>query len=226
MAELIVTILIEFGFNLSATRSIARHRDEPVERGRVIMGVLSAQAILAVIGIGAALIASRFIPLLRDRPALLAAGLIYAVAQGFMPFWYFQGMERIRLAALIEISGKTAALGALFVFVRSPHDAWRAIAIQAVSPAVFVCIGLSLACARSTCLPQLALIPAVLEEGWHMFVFRASESIYGVANAFLLGVYRPPVIVGYFGAAEKISARPPRASSTPSASRCTPESAT
>jgi polysaccharide transporter, PST family len=204
MAELIV-IMIEFGFNLSATRSIARYRDEPVERGKVIMGVLSAQAILAVIGMTAALIASRFIPLLRDHTALLSAGLAYALAQGFVPLWYFQGMERIRLAAAIEIGAKTAALGALFIFVKGPNDAWRALVIQALSPAVFVLVGLRLACARIACRPQWSLVRAVLKEGWHMFVFRSSESIYGVANAFLLGLYSPPVIVGYFGAAEKVS---------------------
>jgi PST family polysaccharide transporter len=204
LAELIV-IMIEFGFNLSATRSVARYRDEPFERGKIIMGVLSAQAILAVIGVTAALIASRFIPLLRDHGALLSAGIAYAIAQGFVPLWYFQGMERIRLAAVIEVGAKTAALGALFIFVKSPEHAWRALAIQALSPAVAVVIGLRLACAGITCRPQWSLVTAVLKEGWHMFIFRSSESIYGVANAFLLGLYSPAVIVGYFGAAEKIS---------------------
>jgi PST family polysaccharide transporter len=204
MAELIV-IMIEFGFNLSATRSIARYRDDPFERGKITMGVLSAQAILAVIGVTAALIASRFIPLLRDHGALLSAGLAYAIAQGFVPLWYFQGMERIRLAAAIEIGAKAAALGALFIFVQSPNHAWRALAIQALSPAVTVVVGLRLACAEIHCRPQWNLITAVLKEGWHMFIFRSSESIYGVANAFLLGLYSPAVIVGYFGAAEKVS---------------------
>jgi PST family polysaccharide transporter len=204
MAELIV-ILIEFGFNLSATRSIARYRDDPFQRGKITMGVLTAQALLALIGVTTAIVASRFIPLLREHAALLVAGLVYAVAQGFVPLWYFQGMERIRLAAAIEISAKTVALAALFVFVKSPGDAWRALAIQALSPAVAVLIGLRLACAGMSCRPQWNLVTAVLKEGWHMFVFRSSESIYGVANAFLLGLYSPAIIVGYFGASEKVS---------------------
>jgi PST family polysaccharide transporter len=204
MAELIV-ILIEFGFTLSATRSIARNRDDAFQRGRITIGVLSAQTMLAAFGVTLALVASRFIPLLRDHAALLAAGLTYAVAQGFVPLWYFQGMERIRLAAAVEVGAKSVALAALFVFVRNPHDAWRALAIQALSPAVTVAVGLRLACTSVASRPEWELVRAVLKEGWHMFVFRSAESIYGVANAFILGIFAPATLVGYFSSAEKVS---------------------
>ncbi len=205
MAELIV-IVIEFGFNLSATRSIARFRDNPVERGRITMGVLTAQSLLAGSAILAAIIASRFIPLLQSRNSLFVAGLVYAVAQGFIPLWYFQGMERIRLAAALEMGAKAAALGALFIFVHSPQDAWRAMAIQALSPIVSVTAGVYLALRGSVvCRPEWALVSEVVKEGWHMFMYRSAESLYGVGNSFLLGLYASPIVVGYFGASEKIS---------------------
>lgn len=38
-----------------------------------------------------------------------------------------------------------------------------------------------------------------------MFLFRSAESLYGVGNAFLLGLFASPVQVGYFASAEKIS---------------------
>jgi polysaccharide transporter, PST family len=38
-----------------------------------------------------------------------------------------------------------------------------------------------------------------------MFVFRSAESLYGVGNAFLLGLFVTPTQVGYFASAEKIS---------------------
>ena len=204
LAELIV-IVIEFGFTLSATRSIARHRDDPQERARITVGVLCAQMMLAAIGVSIAIIASRFIPLLRDHPPLLLAGLVYAVAQGMVPLWYFQGTERIRLAAAIEVSAKTAGLLALFFFVKGPQHAWRALAIQAVSPIACLVIGLRLACANVSWHPEWRLVKSAMVEGWHMFVFRSAESIYGVANAFILGLFAPPAIVGYFSSAEKVS---------------------
>jgi PST family polysaccharide transporter len=38
-----------------------------------------------------------------------------------------------------------------------------------------------------------------------MLVFRSGESLYGVGNAFLLGLFAPPTLVGYFASAEKLS---------------------
>ena len=38
-----------------------------------------------------------------------------------------------------------------------------------------------------------------------MFVFRSGESLYGIGNAFVLGLFAPPAVVGYFASAEKIS---------------------
>ncbi|HVV47550.1 MAG TPA: oligosaccharide flippase family protein, partial [Bryobacteraceae bacterium] len=205
MAELIV-IVIEFGFNLSATRSIARFRNDPVERGRIAAGVLMAQALLAGVAVLIAIVASRFIPVLLHHPSLLAAGMVYAVAQGMNPLWYFQGMERIRLAAALEVGAKTAALGALFVFVHQPNDAWRALAIQALSPFVSVIAGVYLAFHSSVaCRPEWSLVSEVVREGWHMFMYRSAESLYGVGNSFLLGLYAAPVLVGFFSASEKIS---------------------
>ena len=205
LAELI-GILIEFGFGLSATRSIARYRDDPVERGRITTGVLCAQALLAAAGAGAAVIASRFIPLLRDHPELLVCGLVYAFAQGFTPLWFFQGMERLRLAAALEIGAKVAALAALIIFVNRPEHVWRALAIQALGPSALVFVGIPLALMTSVpCAPQWSVVKTVLEDGWKMFAFRSAESLYGVANAFLLGLFAAPALVGYFGAAEKTS---------------------
>ena len=74
-------------------------------------GVLGRiQIVLSVTAIAAgAHQAVEWIPLLRDNRRLLMAGLFYAVAQGFMPLWFYQGMERMRMAASLEITGKFLA---------------------------------------------------------------------------------------------------------------------
>jgi len=205
MAELLV-ICIEFGFNISATREIARNRDNPKACGKVMAGVLGAQACLAATGILLAILASRFLPLASDRPELLAAGLVYAVAQGFAPLWFFQGLEQMRLSAALELSGKLAALVGLFLFVHSPADDWKVLALTAVAPALSTAVGLALAYRTIPVeLPSLQLVRTAMVMGAPMFLFRSAESLYGVGNVFLLGLFATPEIVGYFAAAEKIA---------------------
>ena len=118
-----IVLIIEFGFNLSATREIARNRESKQRCGEIMAGVLGAQIVLALSAIGAAVIASRWIPLLHDNPRLLMAGLSYALAQGFMPLWFYQGLERMRLAAGLEITGKLLGLGAILIWADLPRTA-------------------------------------------------------------------------------------------------------
>lgn len=205
MGEFIV-LTIEFGFNLSATREIARKRDQPEVCGEIMAGVLGAQALLATAALTCAVVVSQWIPLLRDNPRMLAAGLFYAVAQGFIPLWFFQGLERMRLAATLEITGRILGLAATFVLVHTPDDTWKALFIQGAGPALTTIAGLAMAYREiPRRLPTPAIVREALHRGWPMFVFRSAESLYGVGNAFILGLFATPVYVGYFSSAEKIS---------------------
>ncbi len=220
-----VIIAIEFGFNLSATREIARHRDSPAACGEVMSGVLGAQGLLAVLGVSLAVLASRWIPLLHDNTALLIGGLIYGVSQGFSPLWFFQGLERLRLSSALEIGGKLITLCGMFLFVHSPGDAWKWMTLCAIAPTISTLVALGIAYQTIPLRrPTFHLISTALRMGWPMFVFRSAESLYGVANALLLGLFAGPEIVGYFASAEK-SQRPPMDCSRPFAIRCSRVSA-
>jgi PST family polysaccharide transporter len=205
VAEFVV-IAIEFGFNLSATREIARHRNSPAKCGEVMSGVLGAQALLALVGVTLALMASRWIPLLHDNPALLMGGLVYGVSQGFAPLWFFQGLERLRLSSALEIGGKLSTLCGMFLFIHSPADTWKWMVLVSIAPTISTIVALSLAYQTIPLRrPTFRLVSTALRMGWPMFVFRSAESLYGVGNALLLGLFATPEIVGYFAAAEKIS---------------------
>jgi polysaccharide transporter, PST family len=201
-----IVLLIEFGFNLSATREIAQGRHLPAKCSGVMAGVIGAQVLLATGAVSAAWFASRFIPLLRDNPYLLWAGLFYGVCQGMNPLWFFQGLERLRLAAFIEIAGKVLGMICVFLFVRRPGDGWEALLFQAVPPMLSTAIGLTLAYRYFPFTrPTFALVRVALKSGWRLFVFRSGESLYGAGNAFILGLFAPAAAVGYFAIAEKIS---------------------
>jgi PST family polysaccharide transporter len=205
MAEFAV-LVIEFGFNLSATREIAQNRGNPKALAEIMSGVLGAQLFLAAVGIVLICIVSQCVPSLRSDPKLVAAGLFYAVGQGLIPLWFFQGLERMRLSAVLEVSGRIVGLAAVFLFVHSPKDTWITLFIQGVAPALATVAGLIVAF-RSIpfYIPTRALILAALLRGWPLFVFRSAESLYGVGNAFILGLFATPAEVGYFASAEKIS---------------------
>jgi PST family polysaccharide transporter len=201
-----IVLAIEFGFTLSATRQIAQNRNSPDKCAWVIAGVLGAQALLAVLSISIALIGSRYIQLLRDNPVLLAAALIYGVCQGIYPLWLFQGLERLQLAAGLEIAGKLVGTAGIFLVVRSPEDAWKVVLLQAVAPLLSTVIGFVILSREfSFRIPTAELVWQALQSGWRLFVFRSGGSLYGMGNAFILGLFANSAAVGYYSVAEKIA---------------------
>lgn len=205
LAEFLV-LAIEFGFSFSGTREIARNQDNPHKCGEVMTGVLSAQAVLAFACTICAAIVASMIPILRAHPLLVAAGLCYAVFQGFAPLWFFQGLERMKLCAGLEISGKVAGCICIFIFIHSPDDAWKVLGFQALAPAITSLLGLALAFRAIPCVrPRFHLLRSAIAEGWPMFLLRGGESMYSVGNSFILGLFVSPAFVGYFAGADKIT---------------------
>jgi PST family polysaccharide transporter len=201
-----IVLTVEFGFNLSATREIAQHRESPDQCGRIASGVFGSQVFIAAIAIIGIFIARPFLPVLRDHPSLFWAGVLYGVSQGLNPIWFFQGLENIRLAAAVEVIGKFIALTGLFVFVRRPGDEWRVLTLQAVPAFLSTIVGIWLASRRvALCWPTPLHISQTLKASFPMFLFRSGESLYGVGNAFVLGLFAAPASVGYYSLAERIS---------------------
>lgn len=200
-----MTLVIEFGFGMSATREIARRRDDPSVCGEIMAGTLGAQFFLSILGVTCALIAATQVPLLRDHPRLLYAGIAYGLAQGVAPIWYFQGIERMDLAAGLEISAKVLGLAGILAFVHGTQDEWKVLFFQALSPTLACVVGLILAYRRVPFrLPNLQLIRSSFQLGWPMFLMRSGIALYSSANVLILGLFAPPAAVGYFASVEKI----------------------
>ncbi len=201
-----LVLAIEFGFSFSGTREIARFRDDPPKCGEIMTGVLSAQILLAVGSVLCAIGVAFLIPILHAHPRLVAAGLCYAVAQGFMPLWFFQGLERMKLCAALEVAGKVIGCTCIFLFVRSPADDWKVLGFQALAPGIMSVLGLALAFRTIPWVrPRLDLLQSAFRQSWPMFLLRSGESLYSVCNSFVLGLFVAPVYVGYFAGADKIT---------------------
>jgi polysaccharide transporter, PST family len=202
----LIAVFVEFGFALSATREIAQNRDSKEACGLIAGGTLGAQVVLSMLGVLTASVVATQVPLLSSHPRLLCAGLIYGVAQGIAPLWLFQGLERMTLAASLEVPSKVASLAAIFLFVHAPSDEWKVLAFQSFAPVVTSLVGIWMAYRLlSFPMPTFAMIWRALRGGWPMFLLRSGVATYTTANVLVLGMFAPASIVGYYASAEKLS---------------------
>jgi PST family polysaccharide transporter len=202
----LIALFTEFGFLLSTTRDLAQNRNSDEACGLIASSTLGAQVILSIVACLLACLVSTQVPLLRDHPHLLYAGLLYGVAQGISPLWLFQGLERMTVAALIEVSAKIAGLIAIFLFVRVPSDSWKVLLSYSFAPVASIIFGLwMIHRLLKFRMPTVAMIRDALRGGWPMFLLRSGMAAYGTANVLILALFAPAGVVGYFATAEKLS---------------------
>jgi PST family polysaccharide transporter len=199
-------ILAEYGFALSATREVARYREDSEKLGEIVAGVLGAKAVLWAAGLIAAGIAAWWIPIFRQNPLLFCGAALLAVGQAASMIWFFLGIEQVRGAASFEVLGKALAAGSIFFLVSHPGHEWRVLALQGVGALLSAGICVWLIYRRVPLkIPTLGSVWEALRMGWTMFLFRGSVTLYTTGNAFILGLFVPPRYVGYYAGAEKIS---------------------
>lgn len=201
----ILTLILEYGFYLSATREIARHRDDESAVARIVADVQSAKAILLAVVTAVVAISYFAIPLFREHPAHLMLAWLIATSQGFSPYWFYQGVERPAYPALGEALSKGVATALLLVWVRDAGDG--AVALAIIGAAAFTWSAASNALIHRTVpmvRPSLTSGARMLRRTAGLFAFRAASGSYVAANSFILGWMASPQIVAYYGGAERL----------------------
>jgi PST family polysaccharide transporter len=202
----VIAIFVEYGFDISASRETSRHRHEPGRLSQLISGVLGAKFLLAALCVCGAVFSRRFTHHVAPGLALFWSSTIWGVCQGINMLWYFQGLERMRLASALEIGGKVIATLSIFVLVRNSDDGWKVMAAQCVGCVVAHGITVVLAYREvGFTWPTLSSVRKALQLGWSMFLFRAAQGITGSLNGLVLGSVAPIASLGEYAGAERIT---------------------
>lgn len=203
-----LTILTDFGFNFSATRAVSIAREDPTEIARIFWSTMAAKAALLILGVLAVAPTVLFVPTLRHHAAVIAICGLAVCGSVALPQWYYQGLERMRSMAAIQVGGKIVTLGLIFAFVHSPGDELAAAAFLSLSPLLA-----GIACFAAVPViapvrvrrPTLAEILSALSSSWHLFLSNAATSIYVNSNVFLLGLISGDYAVALYSLANKVA---------------------
>jgi len=200
------SLVVEYGFDYSATREVAKSRDSKENLSSLVAGVLGAKILLAVCAVGLAAIAEHWVPLFHRHAIFFWTAMFWALAQAFSMLWYYQGFERMRFVAVLDVAGRALATAGIFILVRNPSDGWKVLALQGAGALFSVIVATVFVFQEVPLrLPSWAAIWKTLRMGWNMFIFRSSLGLFSSGNAFILGLFAPADAVGFYAGAEKIA---------------------
>jgi O-antigen/teichoic acid export membrane protein len=201
-------VVVDYGFDWSATRMISVGRSEPNAVSRTAMGVWGAKFFLLALSVCALLPVTIFVPKVKE--AALVVWIIFASIAGraLFPSWLYQGLEQMTGIATINISVKSAGLVALILFVRKPKDLLICAAILTFQSLLAGFLGVGWAIRKfkiQLALPGWTNIWSSLKNGLALFLSASATTLYTSGNAFVLGMLVGNFsTVGYYVAAERL----------------------
>ena len=90
------TILTDYGFNYSATRSIAQQRHDPLAVSRLFSAVFAVKLLLMLMGGLTLLVIVNVVPRFHQGSNYSLCRLHHCQGNVLFPVWYYQGIEQMR----------------------------------------------------------------------------------------------------------------------------------
>lgn len=199
--------IVDFGFDISATRQIAINSESKNDLNRIYSSVIYIKLALALVCISGVLIMILSIDSLLGEPILYLLYFGMILGRVFNPVWLFQGMNKIELMFVGVLISKFIHILLLFLLVTGPKDILFAVIAHSMGEFFLGIMGFFSAYIKFNLLPRSIKIGSIMEifkESAIYFVSNISILIYSVSATILLGVFTNPSIVGVYSFAEKI----------------------
>jgi polysaccharide transporter, PST family len=200
-------ILVDYGFNLSATREIAIHRDNKEKVTEIFSSVMMIKFTLILISLMLfSIIVFGFEKFSNDWK-LYYLSFLMVVGQAFFPVWYFQGMERMKYITIVNVFSRLLFTLLIFIFIQNESDYILVPILNGLGSIIGSLISLWIIYKyfkQSFKIQKYQTMMLHLKDSSQFFLSRVSVSIYTAANTFVLGLFTDTTMVGYYSIAEKL----------------------
>jgi PST family polysaccharide transporter len=200
-------LMVNYGFDWSATRTISVQRDNLYQVSRTASAVLGTKVLLTIISFAVLSFLIAWVPRFREMAALLYVLFGIVVGNAMFPQWLFQGLEQMLVISVINLTMRGLVTVGIFVLIHNPEDFIKyaaLVGLQWVGAGVLGVIWASLQMRVKFSLPEWSHIIKALREGHTLFLSEGVVSLFTVGNAFILGLLTNSTVVGYYSAAEKL----------------------
>ena len=197
----------DFGFNLSATKYISQHRQDPRAINDYLNSAMLGRFLLCTASFLVLLTLIACFEKFRMESSLYLLYFGIIVGNVMFPMWFFQGMENMKYITVFNIVAKSLSFIPFFIFIRSADDYLYVPICYSVGFILAGLVSLYIVYRKMGMrwyLTPAAEIKSALKDSSTYFLSRASTSLFTTSNSFLLGLVCGNTAVGYYSAAEKL----------------------
>lgn len=112
----------DWGFNFTATRDIAKNRNDEEKVSEIFSNVLWAKCLLMILSFTLLLITLQLVPKFKESQTVILITFLIVPGHIMFPDWFFQGMERMKYITLLNLLSKLLFTIAVFLFIKDKSD--------------------------------------------------------------------------------------------------------
>lgn len=201
-----INTVVEWGFNATATRDVARARSNHSDLSFIYSNVQYAKVFLMIVSFIVLLILIILLPKFRENWIVLIFTFLMIPGNIAFPTWFFQGMERMKYTSVLNVVSKLFFTLAIFVFIHDKDDYYLQPLLVSLG---YVCAGVF---AQWIILgrwhirlvrPELKDVLSTIKGSSDVFLNTLMPNFYNSFAVMLLGFMGTPNSVGLLDAGRK-----------------------
>lgn len=200
-------IITDYGFNLSATQEISVNRNDEEKVSEIFSSVLTIKIILFFLSSGIFFLIVNMFELFSNDAGLYSIMFIGVVGIVLFPLWVYQGVEQMKYILIINVAIRSVTVVSIFLLVKVENDYLLLAVIYTITQVMTGITGLFFAIRKFDLrylFPSKVQLLEQLKKGWNLFLSSIWINLYTTSNVFILGLFAPNSVVGYYSAADKV----------------------
>lgn len=201
-----LNILVEYGFNFSATKDVSVNRDSINKVNKIFTSVIVLKIVFFIITFFLYAAIIYFIPKLKEEFNLFISGYFIVFGLAIFPIWLFQGLEKLKYITIANVIGKLFMVLSIYTLVKKQSDYTFVMYIYSAGYIVIGFLSLFFALKYNVKFVKVSLgdLKSQLFRGYDIFISSLGISLYRNINILIVSYFTSNESVGIYSLSEKL----------------------
>ena len=204
-----IQTIADWGFNYTATRDVAKNRDNPEIVSDIFSRVLWARCILAVFSLLVLVALIAIVPKFHENALIILFTFLLVPGHILYPDWFFQAIEKMKYITILGVLIKFIFMLLVFVLIRKQSDyIYQPLIVSfgylcsGIIALYFILIKWKVRVKRV----PLKEIFTTIGHSTNVFINNLMPNLYNSFSVILLGFFGTPTHTGLYDAGKKLTA--------------------
>lgn len=198
--------IVTWGFNYTATRDVARHRNNPEEVSVIFSNIISTRMFLALLCFIVLVGLTYVIPEFKENRFILILTYLMIPGNILFPDWMFQALEKMKYITILSVLAKLFFTVAVFLFIKKPDDYLLQPLFSSLGCVLCGLISLYIILFKwgyKIYFTSFSTIVKTIRDGADVFINNFTPNLYNSMSIILLGMFHVSSANGIMSAGTK-----------------------